>query len=88
MFVLLEHLTDPKDAVTTLMSLLNRENGILIANYDIDTIEKDHIGKLTQEEFEFFLRRNFCIVSKIKFEIGSLVYVVASKEASYKAPVL
>jgi len=84
----LEHIADPETAVISLMNILDRENGILIANYDIDTIEKDHIGKLTQKEFESFLERNFYIISKIKFEVGSLVYIVARKRSLLQTPLL
>lgn len=76
----LEHIADPKNVVTALMKTLNRENGILIANYDIETHEKDHIGKLTQLEFEIFLNENFYVTKKIKFEIGSLVYIIMNKK--------
>jgi len=76
----LEHIADPKNVVTALMKTLNRENGILIANYDIDTHEKDHIGKLTQLEFEIFSNENFYVTKKIKFEIGSLVYIIMNKK--------
>jgi ubiquinone/menaquinone biosynthesis C-methylase UbiE len=77
----LEHIADPKNVVTALMNTLNRENGILIANYDIDTREKDHIGKPTQQEFEKFLTRNFCITKEVKFEIGSSVYIIMNQKS-------
>ena len=76
----LEHIADPKNAVTALMSTLNCKNGVLIANYDIETHERDHIGKLTQQEFETFLKKNFHIINKVKFEIGSSVYIIMNQK--------
>jgi ubiquinone/menaquinone biosynthesis C-methylase UbiE len=74
----LEHIPDPKSAVTAIMNVLNHEKGILIANYDIETHEKDHIGKFSKKEFESFLNENYKVRS-YKFEVGSIVYVTSNK---------
>lgn len=75
----LEHISDPRTAVEELVNSLKPKTGVLFTNYAIDVVEADHIGKLSLKEFENFLEEKFHVMGKLRFEVGSLIYVVTSK---------